>query len=354
MKAVVLCCTLLALCCRAGTASPLLFDGFESYNHGVLDANYPSGPNAAPNGSPGNPWWGPFPPGPPDLNVVAAESNIVTGVITNFVTPHSGTNMVRGKHSGSPDFDQDYFNIAYRLNQGKVFAGNVYLDWWFFDPVGAKTNTNAAPQYQDFGSLAYFTSIPLNADYHTNNLGQADPGFVTTQFSIGASTSLGTGYQSTNYQAQIYPNPSTNAYDPTNGWFNLPTARSVGWHHARISVPATANGAATVSFYIDDLVNPALTNTASLTNGLNCIVLSAENGKLTGYFDDVTCDYVVTSVVLGITASSSNAILTWPGTGWTLQFSTNLVGANFADIPGATSPYTNSFTNRVQFFRLRQ
>ncbi len=355
MKAVVLCCALLALCSRAAVAaSPLLFDGFESYNRGVLDDNSPSGTNLSPNGGPGNPWWGPYPPGPPDLNVVGAESNIISGVITNFVTPHSGTNMVRGKHSGSPDFDQDFFNIARRLNQSKVFSGNVYLDWWFFDPVGARTNANASPQYQDFGSLAYYTSIPPNVDYFTNNLGQATPGFATTRLSIGAADSTNGGYKSTNYQAQIYPNPSTNTYDPTNGWFNLPVARTVGWHHARIVVPAVANGTAAVSFYVDDLVNPALTNTASITNGLNCIVLSAENGNLTGYFDDVTCDFVVVPAILSITAGGSKAILTWPGTNWTLQFSTNLAASNFTDISGAASPYTNSFTNRVRFFRLRQ
>ncbi len=355
MKAAVLCCTLLALCPRATlAASPLLFDGFESYNHGALDANFPSGPNAAPNAG-GNPWWGPYPPGPPDLLVVAAESNIVSGVITNFVTPHGGTNMLRGRHSGSPDFDQDFFNIAWRLNQGKVFAGDLYLDWWFFDPVGANTNSGAAPQYQDFASLAFFTSIPLNTDYFTNNLGQATPGFATTQFSIGASTSRGPGYKSTNYQAQIYPTTSSNAYDPTNGWFNLPVPRTVGWHHARIVVPTTAaNGAGTVSFYIDALLNPALTNTASVTNGLNCIVLSAENGNLTGYFDDLTCDFIITPVALAITPLGPNAILTWPGTNWTLQFATNSVAANFTDIPAATSPYTNSFTNRLRYFRLRQ
>jgi hypothetical protein len=358
MKAAVLCCTLLALCPRATlAASPLLFDGFESWNRGALDANFPSGPNAALNAG-ANPWWGPYPPGPPDLLVVAAETNIVSGVITNLVTPHGGTNMVRGKHSGSPDFDQNFFNIAWRLNQGKVFAGNVSLDWWFFDPVGANTNTGAAPQYQDFASLAYYTAIPLNADYHTNNLGQATPGFATTQFSIGASTSRGPGYISTNYQAQIYPTTSSNAYDPTNGWFNLPVARTAGWHHARISVPTTAaNGAGTVSFYVDNLASPALTNTASLTNGLNCILLSAENGSLTGYFDDLTCDFIITPVVLSITPKGgSNAILTWPGTNWTLQFSTNTnpTAASFTDLPTATSPYTNSFTNRVRFFRLRQ
>jgi hypothetical protein len=352
MKVAVLCCAFMAVVSGPlPAASALLFDGFESYNRGVLDANSPSDANTAPNGGPGNPWWGPVPPGPPDLHVVAAESNIVAGVITNFVTPHTGTNMLRGLHSGAPDFDRNFFNLAHRLNRSKVFSGNVSLDWWFFDPVGANTNANAAPQYQDFASLAYFTSAPGNRDYFTNNLGQADPGIGTTQLSLGAATSQIAGYNSTNYQAQIFHTSSSNAYDIANGWFNLSVARAVGWHHAQIAVGnPSSNGNAVVSFYIDDLVNPALTNTASLTNGLNCIVLQAENGNLTGYFDDLTFD----APVLSIAFAGSNAIITWPVTNWTLQFSTNPAGSNFTDLPGATSPFTNSLTNRIRFFRLRQ
>jgi hypothetical protein len=349
MKVAVLCCALVVLWSSSSrAASALLFDGFESCHRGTLDANSPSDVNTAPDGGPGNPWWGSE---PPDLRVVAAESNIVSGVITNFVTPHTGTNMVRGKNSGASDYDRNFFNLAYRLNHSKVFSGNVSLDWWFFDPVGAKTNANAAPQYQDYASLAYYASIPTYTDYFTNDLGQADPGLVVTQLSLGAATSQISGYKSTNYQAQIFRTSSTNAYDLANGWFNLPVARTVGWHHAYISVgnPST-NGAAAVSFYIDDLVSPALTNSASLTNGLNCIVLQAENGNLTGYFDDLTFN----APVLSIAVAGPNAIVSWPVTNWTLQFSTNLVSSNFTDIPGATSPFTNSVTNQLRFFRLRQ
>jgi hypothetical protein len=346
MKVAVLCCALLALLSSPSrAASALLFDGFESYNRGVLDANSPSGANAAPDGGPGNPWWGAE---PPDLTVVGMETNKVVGVVTNIVAPHSGTNMVRG---GTLKDDWEFFNLPCRLNRSSVYSGSVSLDWWFFDPIGAKTNANSAPQYQDFASLAYWIPIPGNTDYSTNNLGMVNLDFATTQLSIGAATSQITGYKSTNYQAQIYRTSSTNAYDQVNGWFNLPVVRTVGWHHAYIGVGAAAsNGTAAVSFYIDNLVTPALTNTASLTNGLNCIVLQAENGNLTGYFDDVTFNAPVLSIAL----TGPNAVVSWPFTNWTLQFSTNSALTNFTDIPGATSPYTNSLTAGVRFFRLRQ
>jgi hypothetical protein len=352
MKVAVLCCALLMLLSSLPLpASTLLFDGFETYNRGALDANYPSGTNAAPNGGPGNPWWGYE---PPDMVVVGMETNKVTGVVTNIVTPHGGTNMIRGKNTGSPDLDLEFYNVAYRLNGGKAYSGNVSLDWWFFDPVGAKTNTNAAPQYQDFGSLAYWIPNVTNMDYATNDLGLVNLDFITTQLSLGASTSQITGYKSTNYQAQIYPNSSTNAYDQANGWFNLPVVRSNGWHHAMIVVGTNAtNGTAPVSFYIDNLTNAVLTNTVALTNGLNSIVLQAEYGNLTGYYDDLTFTGPA-QAVLSITVTGTNAIVTWPVTNWILQSSTNLVSGSFTNISNAVSPYTNSLTGPARFFRLLQ
>jgi hypothetical protein len=55
---------------------------------------------------------------------------------------------------------------------------------------------------------------------------------------------------------------------------------------------------------------------------------------------------------IGASLSSSNIVLTWPGSG-VLQSSTNLVDG-FGNVSGATSPYTNSITSAPQmFFRLR-
>src|SRR5437667_3596497 len=105
------------------TAQVLFSDGFESYNHGALDANLSGGPNQAPNGGPGNPWFG---PAPPNLQVVG---------ITGGVSPHTGLNMVTA--NAPSDFDQDWVNISSRFNGGNPFTGGVSLDWWFYDPSGA-------------------------------------------------------------------------------------------------------------------------------------------------------------------------------------------------------------------------
>ena len=134
-------------------------DGFESYAQGLLDKNYAGGANAATNGL-GNPWWGPH---PANFTVVGAE---------NGVTPHSGAQMARneiGSLFQVPFFDSDleYYNLAFRLNAGNLYYGNVVLDWWFYDPCGAGT-TDPLDQtnYGDFAGLCnYATGIPGNADY---------------------------------------------------------------------------------------------------------------------------------------------------------------------------------------------
>src|SRR3982751_4634126 len=110
MKRTAILASCICLCIFASTTSAaiLFSDGFESYTAGgsPLDKNT-AGPNAAPNGS-GNPWFG---PAPPNARVVGADS-------TNgpTVTPHSGNNMIRG--SAPTDLDQNWYNLAYRLNGG--------------------------------------------------------------------------------------------------------------------------------------------------------------------------------------------------------------------------------------------
>src|SRR5262249_2038556 len=118
-------------------SQPLLFEGFESYVPGILDANTPAdqgGSNPAPNGGPGNPWWAPS-VSLPSFWVANAETYTIPGAITNNATPHSGTNMVRGP-GGVVNFSQEFYNIAYRLNGSNVFTTNAMFDWWFFDPIG--------------------------------------------------------------------------------------------------------------------------------------------------------------------------------------------------------------------------
>jgi hypothetical protein len=247
-------------------SAQLLYEDFESYNLGTLDKNDPNGPNQAPNGS-GNPWFGPE-ISSPNLVVVGPE---------NGVTPISGNQMVRGR--APSDFDQNWFNLAYRLNGGQPFMENIALGWWFYDPLGA-----GGTDYRDFGALAYYSDAPPDTDapdsYNINHSAQVQ------RLSLGASSVQDGGFDSNYYQARVVN--ATDGYDAA-GWFNTTTPRSVGWHFAVIVVgPMQDDGTNDVLFFIDDLNNPTLEHNSVTTYGYNIIELNANYGAVTGYYDDVS------------------------------------------------------------------
>jgi hypothetical protein len=257
----------------AGRAQVLVLfsDGFESYAPGALDKNLSGGPNAAPNGS-GNPWFG---PNPPNLRVVGAEGS---------VTPHSGTQMVRGLNTGGGDFDQNWYNLAYRNNGGKPYTANIAMDWWFYDPLGA-----GGAGFQDYAALGFYNTAPGNTDYPGS--GNLNTGATQVQrLSLGASSNQSTGFDPAVYQARVVG--VTDGYGGATGWFNTEVARSVGWHHGRIVVgPAYGGGLNDVSFFIDDMGTPADVVT-NVTSGYNVMEFNADFGAVTGYYDDLTFSQV--------------------------------------------------------------
>jgi hypothetical protein len=330
---------LLSLSTTHLVAGPALSESFEAYksnNGGALDANMLPGfqaVNIGPNGGPGNGWWG---IGPPNLRVVGSELD---------VTPHSGTNMVRGVNaSGYAEEDHDFFNLAYRCGSSNVYSGNFLLDWWFYDPAGSGPN---ADQFRDYLSVAYYDGIPTNSDYINAN----SPGNPLQTLSLGGGR-LDGGFDRTTYQVQIQ-GATVGAYD-TDGWFNTATARSIGWHRARITVsPVASNGKVGVAFYIDDMVNATLTNSTTSAPGFNCIQLSASMGTMSTYYDDLSFfDHLPAPPVLQIAPMGTNVVLTFPDL-WVLQSSTNLASTNFVDVTNAVSPFTNSIVGDQRYFRLR-
>jgi hypothetical protein len=254
-------------------AQVLFSDNFDGYNTGALDKNLVGGPNAAPNGS-GNPWFG---PGPPNFQVVTAEYG---------VTPLSGTQMIRGKYNAT-DFDQDFYNLAYRLGGGNSFSGNVSLSWNFYDPLG--TGTGSA-NYQDFNALTHYTvNATTTADQTGTGVGNM-PGYQSgagdQRLSLGAYSAT-TGGDATKYQARgVGVTDGINA----NGWFNLNVTRSVGWHSAAI-VLGSPNGTSTlVSFYLDgvDVLHHALDTTA----GVNYIEMNGSASSVSGWYDNLAFSQV--------------------------------------------------------------
>jgi hypothetical protein len=241
-------------------------DGFETYALGSLDSTDAGGPNEGANGG-ANPWFG---SAPPNLRVVNAE---------NGVTPHSGTNMIRGCYNCLYDNDTDWFNLSFRCATGGVYMGNIALEWWFYDPLGAL----GGGDYVDYFALGSYSPVPPDTDY-------SDAGWPNT--TVSQRLSLGTDALrfNTNIDATVYQARIVGATDAVNeqGWFNLTNApRTSGWHHARIVIGAP-NGADTqASFYIDDMVKPKLTHGTVNTDGFNIIEVNSDYGNTSGYFDDL-------------------------------------------------------------------
>jgi hypothetical protein len=265
-------------------AQVLFSDGFESYQMGSLDANLAGGPNQAPNGGPGNPWFG---PAPPNMQVVGSVGG---------VNPHSGNQMVVGHFAN--DFDQDWLNIASRFNSGSAFMGSLQSSWWFYDPSGAG-DTN----FGDYVALGYYNSASGTGglDYPASSGGNLNPGGASQRLSLGASNP--TGFNANNYQARV-----VGATDGLNGgqWFNVGN-RTVGWHHADIAL-GTPNGANTmVSFYLDGV--DVLDHAISSANGVNVIEMNGGYGSTLGYYDDFTLTAVPEPGTVGLILSGGLMVL---------------------------------------------
>jgi hypothetical protein len=260
----------------AQTSTSLFFEDFESYNLGTLDKNdrFTSGPNVAPNGS-GNPWFG------PEINTPNA---VVIGP-ENGVTPHSGQQMIRGW--APSDTDQDWYNLAYRLNNGLPFLENISLDWWFYDPIDTNDPSNPDPfDFRDYVTLGNYDTTPTDRDGPDNvptwNL--RTDSTISDRFSLGAGPPSIAGIDPTVYQARV---PSADD-GLANGWFNLSTPRSVGWHHGMIAIgPLLADGTTDMTFFIDDLTTPALQHNSVTSHGYNVIEINISFGPVTGYYDDI-------------------------------------------------------------------
>jgi hypothetical protein len=303
-------------------------DGFESYMSATapLDKNY-AGTNAAPNGS-GNPWFG---PAPPNARVV--------GLAETGVTPHGGTNMLIA--SAPSDFDENWYNLSYRLRGGQMFYGNFKLDWWFYDPSGPGDSS-----YREYVALGNYSTAPTTTDYP--GTGSLNAGSTVYQrLSLGEANNQAAGYDNTKYQCR---NVGATGYN--GGWNNLSTARSIGWHHARIIAGPATNNVATLYFYIDDLVAPAFSQLNASSRGFNVIEINIGYGTTLGYFDDVSFALAVPPNLVA-TRSGNNLVFNWTG-GFTLQSASDVTGpyTDIAAAPLQTYSYDTTL-QPGQFFRLR-
>ncbi len=265
----------------AAEAAILYTDGFESYTAGgnPLDKNV-AGPNSAPNGS-GNPWFG---PAPPNARVVGTEGS---------VSPHGGSNMIRG--SAPSDLDQNWYNLAYRLNSGSPYAGDIQFDWYFYDPVGQGAGSS---NFRDYAALGFYNTAPSGTDYPGS--GSLNTGVTQIQ-RLGLGAINGNAASQTVYNARVVGETAGDAGAPTSSgqWFLTGVARSVGWHKGTIKVgPALGDGTNTVDFYVDDTF--ALERNSKTSFGYNVLEFNTNFGSTTGYFDDAAFSSTVPEPATGI------------------------------------------------------
>ncbi len=112
-----------------------------------------------------------------------------------------------------------------------------------------------------------------------------------------------------------------------------------------------------IAFSTNALAAGSATSTATAVLPLGTNTITAQYVGDANFIGSTnTLSQIVNAIVLVptnifITLSGSNAVLTWGG-GGSLQSSTDIT-TNWANVPSATSPYTNIATNAQQFFRLK-
>lgn len=265
-------------------ATVLFSDGFESWNLGKLSSTDTNTPNPGST----NPWWSP-----------GGGNGIVTGTI-NGVTPHSGTQMLKGAATG--DIDQNVVNLAHRLNSDTPITGNIALDFWFYDANGSGDSHSVG-----YAELGYYDGVPNNTDYNASH----NLAFSTNIQRLILGTTNNTGADLTHYQARVIGGTPTvgTGYGGTAYYINTTTSRSVGWHEGRIVVgPRLDTGGNQVDFYIDDMSTPDASAVTTEDFGYNVLVLNTQlaSGTTTiNYFDDVTLSSIPEPASLSVLATGA-------------------------------------------------
>jgi hypothetical protein len=293
--------------------------GYGRINGTALDKNY--------GDFPASPWWG---QAPPNFCVY------YTG--QDGVTAHGGSQMAGAAYGyvTGGDNDESFYNLAFRLNGGQVYYGNIMLDWYFSDPG----TTDAGDQF----SLANFgTGIPANAD----SSGYVIPGSPSQNLFIGTWP----GGDTTKYQVGMMGTTGGTAgrisknISGQSQYFDTAVARTTDWHHARIVVGPADPGThvANVGFFIDDMSNAAFSRDLPAGhvgfNALHMLGATVFSGlsETSGFFDDVSFQavndpYIVEQPVSVTTNYGASATFTVVAMAASYQWQ-----KNGHDIGGATS-----------------
>lgn len=278
---------------HANFSTQELVQDFEGYATGgdsfdSLDKNDPVGPNQAANAD-GNPWWG----------AVAPNGRI------NATRSHGGSKSLWGTAGNC----RDLINLQTRCGGGSTMSGDVYLDWWFYDPLGP--GGSATDFCGDYTALSYFTGMSTDKDYPEPMPGSLSP---TQQLAIGMSDNLTGAYDPTKYQVRM--NNTTGSY--ADGWFNTSVTRSVGWHHARVLIGAkkTPSNTNDVTYFIDNMATAVFgPRDCATTTGFNAIEVNTIMPKAGTCSSPTGCVYSKYFHYSGVDDVSFGSVPNAPGSG---------------------------------------
>jgi len=283
------------LALTANYVKAIFAEGFEGLNRstnpyttswaGSLDMNDTASTanNKAANGdlTSGNPWWGTKP------------GNGFVGTDGTSLTAHTGINAL---WSGGVGNGRDYVNLAYRFNGGSAnaYADNLYADWWFYDRSGTAWVTTGTANYCDDPLSLVYSSIIAEAEAgkdfpDTANTKNFDDTDFAQKISLGmcdtwTANVTGPGpypayvdFDHNKYQVRVKDGSIDGQTSFGNFWYNINVPRSVGWHHARITIGALNLDTWTkeLKFYIDDMSTPAATGQAGYS-GINGVELETD------------------------------------------------------------------------------
>jgi hypothetical protein len=266
----------------------------------------------------------------------------------------AGVPLWTNRYNGSGIYDDEAAAIAVDTN------GNVFVTG--YSGVGAKLDL-------DYATIAYSNAgVPLWTNRY-NGLGNS----IDTATAIavdGSGNVFVTGEASNDYLTIAYSNAGvplwTNRY---NGLGNdRDTARAIATDiSGNVLVTGAASDGTNSDYVTIAYSNAGVPLWTNRYNGLGNdmdfasaiavdtrgnVFVTGESVGSVGFFDFVTIKYSTAQPIpLNIQQVENHLVLSWTNPSFRLQ-SASAISGTFANVPGATSPYTNSISDPQQYFRL--
>lgn len=213
-------------------------------------------------------------------------------------------------------------------NLGAEVEGQVRATFWIYDNNGAQNRV--------YGEVRSYSG----AGYLNGTLQQLFAiGRYGVPFGPGTGTLASEVVNTAKYQGRVVAGANT-------GWFNLNTARTVGWH--KFEIERAADGS-TINFYVDGALDRAITSATFATwDSATMGSVGATGTTGDAWFDDIKVEYLATPVITTqpqsqTVSAGANVTFSVTATGNVQSYQWRKNGVN---ITGATS--SSLVLNNVQ------